>query len=807
MPWCKFLPAETSYSNEQVVESNEQSHDVTTTFTTETKVQLQKYNDKGVDRSDYPVRDQAIADFMAKPWALATANWSTSSSANDVLYTLNIAPQLSIVSQWANKIQGYNLVRGTAVIRVVINANPFQQGKLLMSFVPIAQNITGQLSRTKCLNQKTQCPNVEIDCRDSTAILHIPYIAPTDFYSIADGYFDWGTMTLSVLSPLLIGGAGENTVQFTIFLSFEDFELAAPIVPQSGGAPKRKKASRPAKSVSSATYKESQAMSGGSVSRALSATASAAGYLAEIPMLSTVGGTAAWVLRGASKVASFFGWSKPQNDTVPCISARRLANFMPNSTGNSNAANLGLYHDAGVETMPDMAGNDMDEMSFNYLKGRKAYVTKFTWASTDVSGTTLKGLSVVPTTFYEPGVTTLSGTVANWASHTPFSYLSKFFIYWRGSIEITLKIVKTDFHSGRLLITFTPLNSPTTTPTVQSSILALREIVDIRTQSEIKLRLPYLLASKYTATNASSGILEVKVLNELKNPETCSSTVNILVYASAGPDFELANPGNLTTKPNITFVPQVGGVDPDTDQTIIDKTIGNIELPPLDTDYAAMCMGEMFTSIKQLMSRYSPIVTAGAITGSAAGAFGFAPFALPNVTLDPSGVLLKPIAGYDALAAFANGYAFYRGSVNVMTTYQFTGAQATTTASMQLYPLSGKNGAAIVDQSTSYNALFSNTGDPTGTFVGCQNSGIQSFDHGPGIMEAKVPYYCPMHMTPVDPLASTSAAPSGFADPASYLAISTTGGGSPTYKLYRSASDEYQLGYFLGFLPLFIDVT
>ena len=63
--------------------------------------------------------------------------------------------------------------------------------------------------------------------------------------------------------------------------------------------------------------------------------------------------------------------------------------------------------------------------------------------------------------------------------------------FWRGSINLHLKIIKTDYHSGRLLVTITP-DDAGLAPNNSQSTYSLRQVIDIRQNTEHVINLPYL---------------------------------------------------------------------------------------------------------------------------------------------------------------------------------------------------------------------------------------------------------------------------------------------------------------------------
>lgn len=794
------------FSNEQRVVSADVSTAGTTKFVDSTNVQQQVFNAMYPSTNLVPVRDQNISDFLAKPQLIASGSWSTSAVATTVLAGISPAFFLNTVQVWKNKIEGFGLVRGTAIVRVVLNANPFQQGKLILTFVPLESGDNPSLFRLTTRAGMTQLPNVEIDCRDAAGVLEAPYISPTEYFPrVNDGLnsYDWGQMNLCVLAPLSVGSGGENSADYSIYLHFEDFELAAPIEPQSGGMVKG--GSRPARSraVTSRTEATSIAV-GGPISSALLTVSKVAGQLAGIPSISAVAVPLSWMTRGASGVASWFGWSKPLDDKAPIKVARLNLGGMANSTGVSGSSNLGLYHDTSVSVLPSMAGNDYDEMSFNYLKVRKAFVNSFVWATTNGQGDLL--YSQKTNGPGEDHSVTGAGVVTY---YPPYAYVGRYFRSWRGSVVFTFKIVKTDFHSGRIAVTFTPypFNGD---PLLADSTLCLREIIDVRGKSEFSITVPYLLATAYQDVGLESGTLSIRVLNELRAPPTVNNSISFLVYMSAGDDYEVEVPGSGSTAP-IPIVPQIGGVDPAADQTIVAGVVGDYSVTPINMEPSATCVGEMFTSVKQLLTKFTQMVSASDITSTTAS-IGMYPYTIQTVYR--SGITTtaaQPLLTGDALSYFAPGYVLFRGRVKILDAPDVgSGTNIVTLEAALSFDETDPAGVSkkVLEVNTDYTDFFgarSNllTTSLSGVQVKCLNA-HQVFDPINGL-DVSVPYYCRTRMSIVrtgfyDPEGYT---PRFLDSPLPYLRITKKGAGGIHYhKLFRACSDDFQLAYFIGFPPV-----
>jgi len=179
----------------------------------------------------------AIADFLAKPTILWAGSFTTAGAANDNLYTNTVATALQANTIWMNKIQGYNLFRGTAVLRLTANANPFQQGRLIMHFLPcrIASDSSHYFTmHNQNLLQKSNHPHVELGMRETSCELRIPYVTPFSYFDFSQQLYDWGTFWIDILSPLRVGAAASTTVDLTLFMSFEDVSLSAPFYSDIG---------------------------------------------------------------------------------------------------------------------------------------------------------------------------------------------------------------------------------------------------------------------------------------------------------------------------------------------------------------------------------------------------------------------------------------------------------------------------------------------------------------------------------------------------------------------------------------------
>jgi hypothetical protein len=379
-------------------------------------------------------------------------------------------------------------------------------------------------------------------------------------------------------------------------------------------------------------------------------------------------------------------------------------------------------------------------------------------------------------------------------------YFSNMFCLWRGGIDIVIKVVKTTFHSGRLQITFTPYaNSSATAPTTSSGILALREIIDIRDNSEIRLTLPWLIGQNYLKVQGSepSGFLDIVVLNELRAPDTVSGSVSLLMYASGADDYELAGPGVYTYLP---FSPQM---DATGITKTVDKPIGDTQRLGFRTTACEESTGECFLGLKQLLARYSQ-VQQRVNSGGSDNVLIWPWFTNINA-LDGGGNLVAGDAGSDIYAYVSQCYAFYRGGVR-LGLIPSSSSSTSTFNNVVLANIVNPNIALgsvvpIYYNGVDLGAVGTGQVNWSSSFTNMGAWGFVVADSGNGFTSSHLPYYCQTKCSPVINIANNGTIPSDDTIPLNQLYAGSSGNFA-SIAVFRSFTDDFQLSYFLGCPPL-----
>jgi hypothetical protein len=636
-----------------------------------------------------------IKAFLARPVLIQGGSWTTTAVANTNLAFGAVAQYVTpgnpySIAMWTDKIKGFNLMKGDFILRVQVNAFPFQQGKLLLHYIPCMNDFlklnpkfTSRVN--KRLDQKVQHPHAELSCDKSSVSFRIPYIAPSQYYALNEEYYDWGNWYLDVYSALMTGAAappGQLNVDFLVYGYWENVELIAPTVPQSntveslydGTAMKLMHDVELNPGPSNRTKVKEVEENTGPIELALRNVGKTASVLNEVPVLSAFSSTLGWAADIGARMSHIWGWSKPRELDGVKVFGANLARYAGTVDGPSLAVPGGAKCNNSVETLDYASYTNEDEMSFAYLTKVPWYHGELLWGADNGQGASILDMTVAPHLMYHDYTDTVNGKNVLYRQYAPIGYLTQFFRLWRGGVKLTLKFVKTQMHSGKLQVTFIPVtrNAPAVN-TVNSSYV-LRAVVDIRTEDEISLELPYLAYTDYLNTSETTvlpsvlGRLQIKVLNDLRAPESCSQSIAIQIFFSGGPDLEYAVPTNNTSSA-IPYIPQSNTVEvmhgKETSKEIADDTIGLISLGRDETLTSARCIGEKLLSIKQLLLRNSPMWPIA--TGFTLGAsFIMMPHHLSAGQMKTDGAITVPPMGGDLYSMLVPMYAFYRGGVNLM---------------------------------------------------------------------------------------------------------------------------------------------
>jgi hypothetical protein len=573
--------------------------------------------------------------------------------------------------QLGNKLKGYHGFRATTVLTWVVNANPFQQGRYMLCAIPTGG---AQGSSTQAIDwvemhiatktMRTQLPRVEIDIAcDTTAVLRLPYSGVQDYYPLtaADDITRYGTQYVIRMFPysVLEYGTGSANASWSLWVHFEDVELIAAAVPAAG-----------LQAGGDVTKIEQNSQDAGPIESTALKVSKAAKFLTPVPFVGQYATGLSWVADIVGNVAKVFGWSNPTNLEHEHRMVRSSTHYANNVDKFEAQALLSLTTTNKIALRPSLRDNKEDQLDYANFAGRFAWTDTLDWTTAMSEGTELANETVTLSDSVVSG-TTASGWT--WRSMTPAQWLVSNHRYWRGSVIYKLKIVKTQFHSGRIAIAFTPNSSLTSTTdiTYSTSDYAYREIIDIREMNEYTFSVPFISHTPYKTNSEGSGAydsslgkLKIFVVDPLRAPSTVSSGIRILIEMAAGPDFEVQVPRFAYTLPATGVTLQAGPCEEPP------KSLGSSIQTKYQLSSSADCFGERVSNLRQLVKR-SHVITRAKLADTAS-TFRFhnvLPFTFAATKLSEIADANKmPARVNDLYGALMSIFTYSTGGVNIKLT-------------------------------------------------------------------------------------------------------------------------------------------
>jgi hypothetical protein len=750
---------------------------------------------------------QEIKDFLSKPVPLISGTFTTTDTYS--VFPEYISPNDILGSNsgmMADKLKGYLGFRATTVLRLVVNATRFQQGRYNLQFVPTGGAIVTSTNTararvnavTSTLVQRIQLPHVELDLNcDTECTLKYPFNTAFGFYPMSSftsssSAFAFGLFKIYPYSPL-VAGSGSSTCGYTLWASFEDIQLISAAVPQSGRgftqSIRRK----------NETDQEQVSSNMGPISSALMRVKGASDVFTRVPLLSTYASMTSWYSEILAGAASAFGWSKPINLEH---SGRVTQNYLPyssNTDGPDESFPLSFSYKNQVGKAQGFSGTDVDEMDFSFLCTIPVFNSITNWIPADVSGTAVLTIPVRPLAL----LVTRTVTAVTLADIGPYQLIANMFEQWRGSMVYKLKFVKTEFHSGRLAVSFSPVNQVTGSsviPTVAQTTFLHRQIIDIRECNEFTFVVPYISVSPYKLSTAHTGTLMVHVIDPLVAPDTVPQSVGIILEHCMGSDAEFAVPKKNNMQYVMGIAPQSGNLA-NTESNVCANyrgNIGNSMVPPDECSNSLFCVGERISSFRTMLKLPNPLVYQVAPT--AANYFNIIPYVLPFRWYNTTPAYVESIVYPDLYTLISSLYLYVRGGVRLKY------LDNTSVTGVEPFALYLGTGVAGGLQSTGF--LFA-ASDGSADSTTINRNGLPTHYYKAGFSgEVQVPAYGRHHSRLVsDCLANSASVPynltsSTTTSPDIYVSRTTVPATSTLTGLLRSASDDANCGVFLAVPPV-----
>lgn len=530
-----------------------------------------------------------VVDFLSRPIEAQNFTWNTSDAAGQELGVRTLLPEDWLSTPMVReKLSGFAFLKCGFKIRVQVNAMPFHQGRLLIIFDPLFQQMQYIPSNIRHFGGVTGFHRVDLDLSESTgAELHVPFRCNLPYFDLVRAIGHLGVVRIFVYSQL----AGALPVEGTVWIEATDISVQMPtgVAPfpraiAQGEFPESEKTKDPRASHATigvqadplaidapefeyaddeyyegditipqnVEVKEQQAgpsmwNSGkrGWGERGFSVARSICNALVGVPAIGSFGLIGSWVSGLAENVCSLYGWSKPRDVAKTTRIVPAFATDMVNFNGDSKAKVLALDSKNRAVIPKEVFGTDADEMALSHVLARPVFTARFTQDTTQVPNQIIFKWPVSPAACYK---TTFGPFKVK--LNTYLSYCSEMFKAWRGGIKYHFKVVKTRFHSTRIRIFFVPGVFEDTDITLIDTNKIYSKVVDIRDLTSFDFEVPFVYNQPWMSLkevdplfdqlseSLPTGMIYVEVLNTLVVGGGASNSIEYLIESSAGVDFQ-----------------------------------------------------------------------------------------------------------------------------------------------------------------------------------------------------------------------------------------------------------------------------
>ncbi len=412
------------------------------------------------------------------------------------------------------KLEGFSRMRADLKVKILVNGSPFRYGELMMSYRPlysiqgagdntlmpyfsggmIAGDIISepggypdqdfaQVANDKStLMARSQRPNLRIQPHiNSGGIMTIPFVYFKDALEItqvdgerfAQRLRELGTLTVENLVTLKSTAEANSTgVSITMYVWAENVDLWGPTSVTAQGIDEFEETLEP--------------------SAAASTVAEAAGTLSTIPVIRPYALATQFLAGVAASSLKYFGWSNPPVLTAVPGRMPKASFLNPGPCSSFPDDVLALDPKNELTVDPRTVGaNPQDPLIIADFAARSAIVDIVEWKVTDTPGTLLAQFPIQPCYYH---IETRQRTAPNLSSYrvtaTPATYIAGMFEYWRGTMVVKFRTVASQFHRGRIAVTWDPAAYSANVTFKEGAVVT--HIIDLASASDMTVKIPFM---------------------------------------------------------------------------------------------------------------------------------------------------------------------------------------------------------------------------------------------------------------------------------------------------------------------------
>lgn len=472
----------------------------------------------------------SLAKYLERPVKIDSFTWleaDTFTTSPRTIYPWKLYFNNAYIK---NKLQNYSRLHCTLKLTFRFNASPFYYGSLRACYDPLTSGRFDPVTPGDLVSL-SQTPGVYMDPQEATSVeLVLPYLYPSDWIDTASSAkFDAIGKIMFILYAQLrsANGASGTGITVTTYAQAQNVVVAGPTI--------------------------AAVLQSGIISGPASAIATAAGAYTTH---AKVGPYAKAIKVGATlvgSVARMFGFSNaPTTEDVKPVQNKVYHGFANVETSMPIDK---LAIDPKNEVVLDTASAGVeatDELEILSIVTRPSFFASVEWTDSAAAGDRLLFGQVSPC-LYNYNIT----PTVTYHNMTPATWVAQMFRFWRGSMKLHFKVVRSQYQKGRLMVNWDP-NGTLDNAGVETALFT--KIFDLSSPDQgFDFVIPYKACNPWLKTtdaigaagsnpaftgDYTNGNWQLSVLNGLTGPTT-SNAISILLYISACDDMEFAAPNAL----------------------------------------------------------------------------------------------------------------------------------------------------------------------------------------------------------------------------------------------------------------------
>lgn len=545
---------------------------------------------------------------IEREYLLGNLNWTTDLSDGTVLASMSFPKVLFDIPYIADKIKGFRYFIGAVRVSVRITSNKFCYGKLIMAYDPMNNLNTGNNMSTP--QRMSGNPHVLISADASEVVVFdIPFVSnkrALDIISYAPA--EIALVNIVILNKLtdIMGNVNKASVQVTaqfieskLFFPHDQNYVLTKTLPLDRMVLHSGRRAVKRGSVSSTQMQEavskSQAHVVSSAQEQMDAAVGRSGIMDIVESIGSVANTAVAVM----SAASMLGLSKPSTLARTDVVQVQPMQGYANGKGIDYSVKMGMSNENSIGTAPVVGGRPQDEMNLLEV------------VQTPMLLCTLYFAADTPATAIAPvGPQVDAG--GPW-KYTYVDWVSDLFSFVSGSYKFKIYITASQMQAVRGVFFFTD-----DAIAEQDWRNSYHRVVDISGDTEVDFTLPYAFQEAMKRTsNQGKFTLWFKILNWSVPDPVVTAPIALNIYKSGCRDFQFGQLMERSyTKPVAATTVKFSPDD------LVDMELHSNPREDFKVDFAplhesmngyqhdGLLMGEQFTSLREVVHKYTPYFTA-----------------------------------------------------------------------------------------------------------------------------------------------------------------------------------------------------